>query len=164
MRCTSVRLYCLTFLTLFLTVGFGSASAEQRWYLVRHFEKQTGDDPNLTAKGHQRAAALANYFRYIPLSEVFSTDYKRTTQTVADIATQQNMPVTLYDPSEPSTFIQLISAQRDVLVAGHSNTIPDLVRRLGGQAEDLTEKDYGRLFIVTRIDGDVTTQSVIIPF
>ncbi|WP_158772025.1 histidine phosphatase family protein [Paraglaciecola sp. L1A13] len=164
MRCTSVRLYYLTFLALILTVGLGEASAEQRWYLVRHFEKQTGDDPNLTFKGQQRAAALANYFRYIPLSGVFSTDYKRTTQTVADIAKQQNMPVTLYDPSHPKTFIQLISTQRDVLVAGHSNTIPDLVRALGGQAEDLTDKDYGRLFIVTRIDGDVTTQSVIVPF
>ncbi|WP_166422520.1 histidine phosphatase family protein [Paraglaciecola sp. 20A4] len=164
MRCTSVRLYCMTFLALALTVGLGEASAEQRWYFVRHFEKQIGDDPNLTTKGHQRAAALADYFRYIPLSKVFSTDYKRTTQTVADTAKQQNMSVTIYDPSEPQAFIQLISAQHDVLVAGHSNTIPDLVRALGGQAKDLSEKDYGRLFIVTRTGGDVITQSVIVPF
>lgn len=147
-----------------LILGMSNSYAEQKWYLLRHFEKELGDNPKLTEQGHSRARALATYFRYIPLSGVYSTDYRRTQQTAADTATLHKQAVVTYAPSEPEQFIDEISVLSHVLVVGHSNTIPDLVRALGGEAKDLTEGDYGRLFIVTRDGDSVMTQSVIIPF
>jgi hypothetical protein len=44
-----------------------------------------------------------------------------------------------------------------VLIVGHSNTVPDLVARVGGkEAIALTEQDYGTVFVVTRVDSKVS--------
>ncbi|GAC26811.1 histidine phosphatase family protein [Paraglaciecola mesophila] len=140
------------------------SQSQQRWYFVRHFEKQTGADPTLTDIGQRRAVALAEYFRYVPLTSVYSTDYKRTMETATQSAQQQGLMINSYDPSNPKELIKLIAQQSSVLVVGHSNTVPDLIRAIGGKADDLSEMDYGRLFIVTKAGSRTSTQSIIIPY
>ena len=45
-----------------------------------------------------------------------------------------------------------------VLIVGHSNTVPDLVARFGGEAggRRLTDQDYGTIFVVTPDDGKLS--------
>ncbi len=46
------------------------------------------------------------------------------------------------------------NAGRAIVVVGHSNTVPELVRALGVNSNiELTEGDYGDLFVVTLEGG-----------
>ena len=35
------------------------------------------------------------------------------------------------------------------LVIGHSNTVPEIIRALGGEISDIDESDFSRLILVT---------------
>ncbi len=134
-------------------------------YLIRHAEKDltTKVDPDLTKQGRETAEKLKQYFHQKSLSMIYSTDYKRTRHTAKPVADNLQLGITLYDPRKlPSFAKQLLSEQKDALIVGHSNTTPDLVRLVGGEAEAMSEEQYGELFIVT-IDtaaDQVNTQKI----
>ncbi|MDX1678472.1 phosphoglycerate mutase family protein [Arsukibacterium sp.] len=120
-------------------------------YLVRHAEKQDdGKDPALTACGQARAAALARYFHDIPLEAVYATPFQRTRQTAAAVADSKQQAVIPYDPAKPEQLKQQLMAHRQpVLVVGHSNTVPELVKLLSGiEVAPLTEQQYSLLYQV----------------
>ena len=120
-------------------------------YLVRHAEKLAeGKDPALTACGQARADALASSLSGVKLAAVYSTPYKRTRQTAAAMAKQQQLDITLYAPRQPEVLVkQLTTLNQSALVVGHSNTVPELVAQLSGIAiAALTEQDYDLLYQV----------------
>ncbi|MFI4897092.1 MAG: SixA phosphatase family protein [Phycisphaerales bacterium JB059] len=104
--------------------------------VVRHAEKQTDrEDPGLTPEGDARARRIASMIRSLKIGAVYSTDFARTRQTAAPIARRAGVEVRLYDARNP---VELADPPPDVgcvVIVGHSNTVPDLVRRLGGQVE-----------------------------
>ena len=135
-------------LALMLYGGFALANEV---YLLRHAEKlPTTNDPALSECGRQRAAALALHLQDINFTAVYATPYLRTQQTAAAVATQQQLSVSQYDPRQPEALISLITAQhKPVMVVGHSNTIPQLVKQLTGiEMAPLTEQDYDLLYQV----------------
>ncbi|MDP5205768.1 phosphoglycerate mutase family protein [Alishewanella sp. SMS9] len=120
----------------------------QTLYLVRHAEKLSGADPTLSACGQARAEALAEYFQAIPLQAVYATPYQRTQQTAAAVAKRQQLTVTSYHPAAPEQLKQqLSSANHTVLIVGHSNTVPALVKLFSEiDVAPLTEQDYAMLY------------------
>ncbi len=135
------------------------------YIIVRHAEKAPGGerDPDLTAAGRERAARLAGMVRSMDIGAVRSTDYARTRKTAAPIAAQAGVEVELYDPRKAGEMLEALGDRfggRSVLIVGHSNTILDIVRRLGGRAPtgDLEDHEYDNVFIVTvLVDGRVIT-------
>lgn len=135
-------------------------------FLVRHFEKETPDilnkklkDPGLTKRGEARAKAMAAFLAEKNITSVFSTSYKRTLQTATPTAEQFGINITFYDPSELANFAAklktLASAGKgNILVVGHSNTTPQLLKLLGGPDKALSEDDYGDLFYLALTDGE----------
>lgn len=117
-------------------------------YLVRHAEKVTTvSNGDLTEKGQQRAKQLAHLLKSAGITQVYSTEYKRTLQTATPLAKALNLPVKSYNPRELKAFAKQLKQQVGVIVVvGHSNTTPQLVRMLGGQAKDMTEAEYTRLY------------------
>lgn len=175
MRATSSALYqtiiCLTLLCLMLfsPLGFtqqvihqtetdltGNAQLRtaQKWtfILVRHGEKQLGDDPQLTEKGVKRAERLAKMLEHIPLNKVYSTNYQRTQLTAKPTANNHNLSVTSYDPSDLDSFSQqLLMQPGNYLIVGHSNTTALLADKLNQTSEDShTEhtEDFDRLYLI----------------
>ena len=139
-----------------------SAWAEPHFiYLTRHAEKAEGaKDPDLTAQGQARARSIAAILRRAGVRAIFSTHTKRTEQTAAPLATQLGLDVQLYDAAKPALLIEKIKAGAGpTLVIGHSNTVPELVRLLGGVAgADIGDNEYERLYqIAIGDDGKVTT-------
>ncbi|MDO6640368.1 phosphoglycerate mutase family protein [Shewanella sp. 5_MG-2023] len=129
-------------------------------FLVRHGEKQTGEDPQLTEQGKNRALALANTLSAIKLDAVYSTQYQRTEQTALPTANSQYLKISYYNPRELAEFasqLQLNSGAK-VLVVGHSNTTPKLVNLLGGEpGTEINEKsEFDRLYIVTIFAPSIT--------
>ena len=122
-------------------------------FAVRHAEKVLGtSDPKLTGEGQERARALAAALRSARLDHVHSSDYRRTRETAAPVATDHGLEVELYDPGDlPGLAEALLGNGGRHLVVGHSNTTPSLVGLLGGEPEGAIDEsvEYDRLYVVT---------------
>ncbi len=161
--------------------GEASASAAQqaaskapsvvRVFLVRHAEKskENPGDPELTAAGVERAAALGRMLAAADVTHLFSTKLKRTRATVAPIAKVRGLEVASYDGGALDELAERLAGLPGgsvAVVAGHSNTTPNLFAALGaGTARELTEhpkygpmipeSDYDRLYEVVLVrDGE----------
>jgi broad specificity phosphatase PhoE len=132
-----------------------SIEAEERAtvFLVRHAEKAShGPDPELTDAGALRARALASLLRDAGVQLIYSTDYRRTRDTAAPLASQLDLDVTIYDPSKLGDLAADIERRGGrCLVVGHSNTTPELVGLLGGEpgAPIDEQSEHDRLYVLT---------------
>ena len=124
----------------------------QTIYLVRHAEKASGQDPHLTIVGRARAEILAAELADANLSAIYSTDTNRTRETAAPTANAYGLTVLPYDASNLDTFANMLRATPgSILVVGHSNTTPELVKALGGKpgAPIVEATEYDRLYVLT---------------
>ena len=132
-------------------------------YLVRHAEKAEDgtDDPPLTLAGQIRVRVLRQLLNDAGLTHVYTTDWKRTRDTVRPFAEALGVEATLYDPRQLEVLAASIRGTPGThFVAGHSNTTPVLVAALGGNPFDpIDELEYDRLYIVVINPGQppVTT-------
>lgn len=136
------------------TARTGTSAEGFTLYLVRHAEKQAGDDPDLNAEGRARAEALADELEDAGLDTIWSTDYRRTRATAAPLAQRLRVEVRIYDPSDLEAFAkELEAAGETALVIGHSNTTPDLAALLGGEAGEPIDEtsEYDRLYRLTGV-------------
>jgi len=123
-------------------------------YLFRHAEKQIikgEDNPELTRAGFARSNALAQAMEDITLGLIYSSEYTRTQQTVAPLAKQWSSDIIIKTAKDPEAQVEaaLSNCNKHVIIAGHSNTIPNLIS-LFGVMEEITIEDnqYGDLFII----------------
>jgi broad specificity phosphatase PhoE len=130
-------------------------------YLVRHAEKEpAGKDPELTAQGQGRAQNIATILHKTGIANVFSTPYKRTMQTAQAVAQRSGLQVQAYDPAAPKVLVERVKSLNGVvLVVGHSNTLPELVRLFGGlPGADIADNEYERLYqLIIGPNGAITT-------
>jgi broad specificity phosphatase PhoE len=131
--------------------------------LLRHAETTgSGSNPNLSVDGQARAIRLSQMLDKVNLNAVYSSDYKRTMQTVQPTANAKGLSIITYDPTDPGNIAsQALHAYPlgAVLIVGHSNTIPELLNLLVGSNTfpDIPETEYDNLFIVHVSDlGDAT--------
>jgi Fructose-2,6-bisphosphatase len=127
---------------------------QSTYFLVRHAEKQTGvKNPGLTEAGLARAAKLTALLSGLQIDQIMSTDYKRTQATVAPLAKAHKINVQSYDPSmQKDLFTDLtVFNKQNVVVVGHSNTIPKLANILIGKEviENYPESEYSQLIIIS---------------
>ena len=129
--------------------------------LVRHAEKTAeANDPQLSEAGIQRAEQLATLLADANVTAIYSTDFSRTRNTAAPLANARGLEIMLYDPANPGQLVDsLKKTPGRFLVVGHSNTVPDLVERLGGSpGSAMDEKtEYDRLYVLTFGEGKTTT-------
>ena len=136
-------------------------------FLVRHAEKmEDGEDPELTAAGASRARILAATLRTVGITQIHSSDYKRTRDTAAPTAELLGLKVRIYDPRDLPTLVgELKAAGGRHLIVGHSNTTPALAKLLGGQAgKPVDEKrEYDRLYVIT-VDESGEASTVLLRY
>ncbi len=136
--------------------------------VVRHAEKSNDDprDPSLSEAGHARAKRLADRLSASELVAAYATDYRRTQQTVQPAATVHGITIDTYDAGQPAAELaaRLKTAHSHgiVLVAGHSNTVPDIVSALCACiAEPMPDSEYDRISVVQIArDGRATLELV----
>ena len=122
-------------LTLFLTFSYTSSEQCSTFYLIRHAEKVRTDksdkDPKLNEYGMLRAIKWQEYFSDKNISKIYSTNYKRTLETVKPIQESSDIIPIIYSPSDIDYKNFIMSNKIEVvLIVGHSNTIPDFVNGL----------------------------------
>ncbi len=122
-------------LTLFLTLSYIPSEQCSTFYLIRHAEKVRTDksdkDPKLNEYGMLRAIKWQEYFSDKNISKIYSTNYKRTLETVKPIQESSDIIPIIYSPSDIDYKNFIMSNKIEVvLIVGHSNTIPDFVNGL----------------------------------
>ena len=136
-----------------------TAFAQGTVFLVRHAERadttkgapaMMGADPSLSEAGQLRAAALATVLKDARISAIFVTEYKRTQQTAEPLAKALGLtPVVVKANDTAALIAQLKQATNNVLVVGHSNTVPDVIKALGVTTPvTIADTDYDNLFLV----------------
>lgn len=138
------------------------AEAQQAIFLVRHGEtvspKGTDLRP-LSEAGQRRAVLLATLLKDAGVNAIFTSDLERTVKTAEPLATSLRVePKALaqlnvsFKPNDIEAFVNRLRSEhgRDiVLVVGHSNSVPALLKTLGHSAEiKIPETDFGNLFVL----------------
>ena len=137
------------------------AAAQQTVFVVRHAERADSTpgakptmatDPDLSEAGRARAASLATALKDAGIVAIFTTEFKRTQQTAEPLAKALGLTVKVVKgDAEASLVEQVAAAKGNVLVVGHSNTVPSVVKRLGvTTAVAVGDDEFDNLFIVTR--------------
>lgn len=132
-----------------------SCSPATRIYFVRHAEKgaEPVGDPDLSAAGKARAAVLADLLSDKSIRTIYVTETRRSHQTAAPLSARISVPLTTYTHDTVHRFLfQLLEADRNALVVGHSNTVLAMLRELGLKPARLVlgEDDYDGLWMVSQ--------------
>ncbi|NIM69755.1 MAG: hypothetical protein GTN86_03820 [Xanthomonadales bacterium] len=121
-------------------------------YLLRHAEKEPDlPDPGLTAAGRQRTEHWAAWFAGLGITEVWSTDYRRTRDTARPIARAAGVALHFYDPDKPRQFVARLQASpaAKAVVVGHSNTLPELAALLCAcPVAPMDDAEHDRLMLI----------------
>jgi len=124
--------------------------------LVRHAEKKiepNNPDPDLSAEGIERSRELARILNNAGVNAIYATQFKRTQQTAKPLSELTGVPITVAEAQDPAGIVKSILTNnrgQTVLVAGHNNTVPEIVSALSGQSFPLIpESEYDNMYIVT---------------
>jgi phosphohistidine phosphatase SixA len=135
-------------------------------FLIRHAEREDEprQDPPLSKDGIARSQALARLLSNAGIKAILTSQYNRTKQTAEPLATRLGLTITPFtlklNPSNPRQIAEESTAEvtnkilerggESVLVIGHSNSIPDVIKMLGGDVVPaIDERKFDDLFIVT---------------
>ena len=159
---TPYRLLCALCALLLSACATTSEPEGERFYVVRHFEKVHGADPGLSPEGQANASRLVALLAGDPPDAIYVSATRRARESAAPAAARFGLTLKEYDPRNTAAMLERVRAEAGtVLVVGHSNTVPDVVEGLGGtRPADLTEADYGQVWIVSRADGTTATKSL----
>ncbi len=133
------------------------------YYFIRHAEKDRSNpdnkDPELNQAGLGRAIRWAEVFDPVALDAIYSTNFERTEMTAAPTVVKKNLVLQYYDLKdlEIEQFKET-NLGKNVLVVGHSNSIPEFVNKMIGEEKYSKMDDYDNssLFIVRIINGKAT--------
>ncbi len=153
--------YSLSMAVLALVLFAAEAGAQNTVFVVRHAERADtvagaapamAADPDLSAAGQARALSLASMLKNAGVTTIFATEYKRTQQTAAPLAAALGITVTTVPSKDTAGLVQQVkAASGNVLVVGHSNTVPDVIVALGiGSPPRVDDAEYDNLFVVAR--------------
>jgi phosphohistidine phosphatase SixA len=141
-----------------LVLGAAPAWAQTTVFVVRHAERAdqvagatAATDPDLSDAGHARAGSLAAMLKDAGVRSIFVTQYKRTQQTAAPLATALGLtPVEVGSRELHQLAGRVRAATGPVLVVGHSNSVPNLLKALGIDTPiEIADDEYDNLFVVT---------------
>jgi phosphohistidine phosphatase SixA len=163
-----IAVLCLLQLAAVANVGVKAQAVSEitTVFLVRHAEKAAAprEDPPLAEEGVQRSKLLARLLGQAGIKTIYTSQYLRTKQTANQLAAQLGITPTVLpisasqsNPREVSKdSIKMIvdniyqHAGESVLIIGHSNSIPEVIRALKGDVIPvIDEQKFDDLFIVT---------------
>jgi len=133
--------------------------------IVRHGEKL---DPNsnaqnepLSAAGEARAQALRDGLLRSGVSAIYTTDTRRTRDTVAPLAAVFRLTPQVY--TTPAALAADVLAQHAgdvVVVAAHSNTLATVANAFGAQLPTPDIADFDNLYVVSVAGGTVNAMNL----
>ena len=153
-----MKTLCLAVL-LVITLA-ATAAGQGVVFVVRHAERADAGtsggsmmaaDPDLSDAGRARAEALAATLKDAKIAAIFTTEFKRTQATAAPLAKALGITPTVVGSREQNRLLAAVkAASGNVLVVGHSNTVPAIIKDLGVATPVVVgDSEYDNLFVVT---------------
>ena len=138
------------------------ARAQKAVVVVRHAEKvDESDDPLLSAAGKARALELAKHLRTAGVKAIYVTQYKRTGLTAAPLAAAAGLKPIVVHADARQELVDRIRRDNPndvVLVVGHSDTVPEVLRLLGHpDPVTIGAHEYDNLFVAVPNKGGPPT-------
>lgn len=132
-------------------------------YIVRHGEKDTvgGNNPAISTIGKERAGDLYRVLKGKKIDLVMYTQYRRTGMTADSVHIYMKTDTLQYRADATGDdFIKTLNEKagnaKNILVVGHSNTLPALIRKAGVESfsiKELPETEFDNLFVVKQKKG-----------
>jgi len=165
---TLTRLTASACAALWLTAAVAAAADRQIIFVVRHAEradagspdaKMMGADPSLSAMGKARADRLAAILRVAQVGHIFTTELRRTRETAAPLAAATHLDIVSLPVTDVDGLVARLSdAHGTSLVVGHSNTVPEILKKLGVPGSvSVADDDFDDLFVVVKAAGGEVT-------
>ena len=108
-------------------------------------------DPSLSESGRAAVERLDALLAQVPLNAIYVTEYRRTQETAASLAKRNGIVPIIVPARDHDALMKRLAMHgpdEHVLVVGHSNTVPAILKSLGVKAAvSLAETDYDDLFI-----------------
>ena len=162
------RLVVIAAVAIFAAIP-AAASAQKLVYVVRHAERADGGvvaagmtapaDPELSPEGEARAKKIAAMLRDAGIKGIFTTEYKRTKNTAAPLAATLGITGQVVTSKDTPGLIDRLKKEHAndiVLIVGHSNSVPAIIKALGGGDVTLADDDYTSMFVVVPGAGVAT--------
>jgi len=141
------------------------------YYLIRHAEKirinPIEANPDLNERGYLRAENWKKVFQHIPFNAIYATYFTRTLKTVEPIAISDELEIQLYHPTKIDIHqFKQDTQNKNVLIVGHSNSIPQFVNQLINQEKylEIDDAEFSHLYIVTIQGNKITDQLLYVDF
>ena len=132
-------------------------------FVVRHAERADAGmpaqtDPPLSVAGEVRAQKLAAMLADAGVKDIFATELKRTQDTAKPLAIKTGVVVEQIGSKDTALLIARIQSHPNdvVLVVGHSNTLPAILKALVGVDLAIADNEYDNLFVVVPATGTIT--------
>lgn len=140
------------------------ASAQKLVFLVRHAERADAGatpqtDPPLSSAGQARAQKLAAMLADAGITSIVTTEFVRTQQTAEPLATKLRVTAETVPAANTTGVVATLKishANEIVLVVGHSDTLPAILKAYGKAYVAIADSEYDNLFIIVPATGTVT--------
>jgi 2,3-bisphosphoglycerate-dependent phosphoglycerate mutase len=122
--------------------------------LVRHGERNAptpaSPDPHLNTAGKVRAKKLIHVVGQSGIKAIYRSHFVRAKETAQPLATYLGLsPIEIDEALPIKNHILSNHMGQTVLVIGHSDTVPDIIRRLGaGSVPVIDDAEFDHLFVV----------------
>jgi len=123
-------------------------------FLVRHADIPSGGadpNPHLTNAGQVRAMALVHSLGKVAIGAIYVSDAIRTQETAEPLAAHLGLTPLVF--SVASAIVDHVKANflgRIVFIAGHSNTVPEIITQFGGeQTQPIGPTEFDRLYVLS---------------
>jgi broad specificity phosphatase PhoE len=155
------RKYVLSGAWIALALGClaSEVQAQRLIFVARHAERADGGaakmqmqaDPALSAAGEIRAGKLAAMLKDAGIQAVYATEFRRTQDTAKPLAARLGLEIRTVPSKDTVALLEKLRAEHAreiVLVVGHSNTVPPIIKALCGAEVTLADNEYDNLFLV----------------
>jgi broad specificity phosphatase PhoE len=122
--------------------------------LIRHGERDelnpTSQDPHLNEVGKARAQTLIHVVGTSGIKAIYTSHFIRTKETAQPLAIHLSLsPIQMDEASNIRNDTLSKHAGETVLVIGHTDTVPYLIKRFGGGSNfNIEDKEFDKLFVV----------------
>ena len=154
---------CLALLHSSESRGQNGFTGKRTLYIVRHAEKDTvgGNNPAISTPGKQRAGDLYRQLKGKKIDLIMTTQYRRTGMTADSVRIYMKVDTLQYRADATGDdFLKTLNEKagnaKNILVVGHSNTLPALIRKAGIASftiKELPETEFDNLFVVKQKKG-----------
>ncbi|HMJ45904.1 MAG TPA: hypothetical protein VK498_01155 [Ferruginibacter sp.] len=145
----------------------GNAKEDIYFYVVRHAEKDTGRNPGLLAAGLSRAGDLFRVLKDKHIDEIYVTQTRRSMMTADSLRIYRDLKLVMYEPDTSGHGLlykmnERNGFQKDLLIIGHSNTIPGIIRSLGitGFNKEIPDSEHDKIYIIHQKKGKVSLKII----